>query len=532
MEKRSFLFSTLLIAFLEGCVVLSVELIVAKILATYYGASFIIWTSIIGITLIGLTGGYYLGARLAEKKNIYFLLWLLFFITACLITSIPFSATKVMLLCFKFGLREGAVISVLILMGPALLCLGSISPLLIQFNVQQINSSGKIAGWIYAASTIGGIFSSFLLGFLIIPQWGMKIPLLFTALLILICISFLIFNFKYILINILLIIGIIFLISAKLFEQKSSNQDITTNLLHDSEGILGQLKVFDRNDPGVPPARYLSINSILQSKNLNAPFISYNYGVSLWAYPHLISMIASINKAPGAHALVCGFGGGAVSSELDRLGFSMDVVELDKRIIDIGIKYFHYDTANTHFIVDDARHYIRTSTKQYDLIVLDLLNGEIQPFYVFTLESFLELKKIIKPNGIVIMLYEGPVDIQKGVAVRSIMNTLTKSGLNAYYWSQARELLADVLFYASPNEIDFSKLSPQNFNLCCLRSGKLDEFIQKPYFEHNTFLKDGYVLNDNQPILENLNTAAIMEWRKTMNNLMDEQLKEGVFLFK
>lgn len=532
MKKHVIPYSTFLIAFLEGCAVLSTELIGAKILATYYGSSFVVWTSIIGITLTGLTIGYYLGAWLSNKKEINFFLWFLFFLSACFIVTIPFVATKVMLACYQFGLKTGVVIATTILFGPVLISLGSTSPLLIQNNTLQIISSGKVAGWVYACSTAGGIFSSFLLGFWLIPQWGMKIPLLSTAIVILIGISILLFNFKYLLANVLLIIVIVFLLSSKLFVSSTSTSYSKTKLLYDSEGMLGQLKVFDKNVEGKLPTRYLTLNSIIQTKNVNIPTLPNSNGVSLWKYPHFISIISSLKKSPGATSLICGFGGGAIASELQKLDFKMDIVELDKRVIDIGINYFSFNPNHSTFIIDDARHYIRTTVKQYDLIVIDLLNGEVQPSYIFTIQSFNELKKIIRPDGIIIINYQGPVDIQQGIAVQSIINTLSHSDMHSYYWSLAEDLVADVLFYASPNEIEFSNLSLEKINQCCKMNGNLSGFLQKPVLKHNPFYKNAYLLDDDQPLLENLNAEAIMKWRKSMNELVHEQLNENISLFK
>ena len=55
----------LLIAFLEGFLIMGVELIGAKIIAPYYGSSFYVWTTIIGITLFSLTAGYFIGGLLS-----------------------------------------------------------------------------------------------------------------------------------------------------------------------------------------------------------------------------------------------------------------------------------------------------------------------------------------------------------------------------------------------------------------------------------------------------------------------------------
>ena len=55
------------LAFIEGASVMAVELFGAKMMTPYYGSSLIVWTTVIGITLLCLTIGYYLGGRLSMK---------------------------------------------------------------------------------------------------------------------------------------------------------------------------------------------------------------------------------------------------------------------------------------------------------------------------------------------------------------------------------------------------------------------------------------------------------------------------------
>ena len=50
-----------LIVFVSGTVVMVLELIGSRILAPYLGTSIFVWTSLIGIILAALSGGYYLG---------------------------------------------------------------------------------------------------------------------------------------------------------------------------------------------------------------------------------------------------------------------------------------------------------------------------------------------------------------------------------------------------------------------------------------------------------------------------------------
>ena len=59
----------LLLSFLQGLCVLSVELLAAKLISPYYGLSLYIWSSVLGVTLFSLAAGYFTGAGLSSGRN-------------------------------------------------------------------------------------------------------------------------------------------------------------------------------------------------------------------------------------------------------------------------------------------------------------------------------------------------------------------------------------------------------------------------------------------------------------------------------
>ena len=61
--------SLYILSFIEGGVVMSTELVGAKLLAPYFGTSLYVWACVMALTLIGLAGGYFFGGRLSVKKN-------------------------------------------------------------------------------------------------------------------------------------------------------------------------------------------------------------------------------------------------------------------------------------------------------------------------------------------------------------------------------------------------------------------------------------------------------------------------------
>jgi spermidine synthase len=115
-------------------------------------------------------------------------------------------------------------------------------------------------------------------------------------------------------------------------------------------------------------------------------------------------------------ALVVGAGTGNDLAVLLNLGAKhIDAVEIDPVIRDLG-RAIHpqrpYSDPRVHSHIDDARAFLRRSTRQYDVIVFGTLDSQTLlsgmssvrlDNYVYTLESFQSARARLKPDGTLIM---------------------------------------------------------------------------------------------------------------------------------
>jgi SAM-dependent methyltransferase len=116
------------------------------------------------------------------------------------------------------------------------------------------------------------------------------------------------------------------------------------------------------------------------------------------------------------NVLILGAGSGTdVAAALQHGAKHVDAVEIDPTILRLG-REFHpdkpYSDPRVTVINDDARHYLRRTTKKYDLVVFALIDsltlqsgfsGVRLESYMFTVESFQAVRDRLTPNGLLVI---------------------------------------------------------------------------------------------------------------------------------
>jgi len=506
----------LLIAFVEGGTVMACELLGAKMIAPFYGSSLLVWSSVIGITLAALASGYFAGGFLADRFTGNTLLFTVLAVGSAFIALMPLSAKTIMEATLGLGVRAGSVLSTLVFLFPPLVCMGMVSPIIIRLASKDVQHTGRTAGTVYAVSTVGGILATFVVGFYAIPSWGITQPaLLVASILGVFPVLYFLSSKRYPIAG-----GLLILIGGLLLANRTEKAD--PRVLYQSEGLLGQVIVsdFEREYEGkVYRTRALFLNRAPQTR------LDPETGYSPFPYVHATSTIASI-KPPGSKALILGLGGGSIADEFLRLGFEVEGCELDVRIAEVAKQYFYPNHDYTVY-VDDARHLIRTTHSRYDIVMLDVFAGEYQPPHVLTLESFQEIKQIMAPDGLIIINSTGILSGERGLGARSIVQTLREAGMDLrVLTTPGAAEVRNVLYVASPVQLDFSGLSTERQNECCRKIGGVP--IPLPFTPHDR-MTDGLVLRDNQPILEVLNLAVNELWRKTVMERYEDEFRGSIF---
>ena len=62
-----------------------------------------------------------------------------------------------------------------------------------------------------------------------------------------------------------------------------------------------------------------------------------------------------------------------------REGAVVDVVEINPAVVPIAEQFFDFDPTRVRVTIDDGRHFLRTRSERYDVIVLDAVDAEPVP---------------------------------------------------------------------------------------------------------------------------------------------------------
>ncbi|HRF97015.1 MAG TPA: fused MFS/spermidine synthase, partial [Aggregatilineales bacterium] len=184
MTSKRFLYVAV---FISGMTTLAIELSASRLLGSVFGTSNLVWANVIGLMLLYLTIGYFIGGRWADRspypKTLYrIMLWASF-----LSALVPLVARPILqgaaraVTGVEAGLALGSFISVLVLFSVPVTLLGCISPFAIRLAVKSPEEAGRVSGQIYAISTLGSLLGTFLPTLILIPELGTALTFLFFA---------------------------------------------------------------------------------------------------------------------------------------------------------------------------------------------------------------------------------------------------------------------------------------------------------------------------------------------------------------
>lgn len=397
-RNRSYLFLTVFVA---GMSTLAIEFTASRLLQAVYGTSNIVWANVIGLVLLSLTLGYFIGGRLADRRPsetlFYGLVALAGFCAVffLLLTGAVLRDAAAAMAVMNVGAIAGSLLLVILALVVPVTLLGCLSPFAIRLAVRDVDEAGRISGRIYAISTLGSLLGTYLPVLVVIPLAGSRLTaVIFGALLLGVG-----------LIGLwrssgdrraraaALALPVVLLPAAAVW--LGGGVKSYAGQLYETESAYNYIQVIRRED-----CNYLLLNE-------GQAFHSFYCDggrvpeVSVWSM-----MLAApfFNDPPAAprRAAVIGLAAGTIPKQMTRVfgPIPIDGIELDPAIVDAGRRYFAMTDPNVNAVIGDGRYGLGALPGPYDLITVDAYKVPYIPWHLTTREFFLEVSDRLSETGV------------------------------------------------------------------------------------------------------------------------------------
>ncbi|MCR4841220.1 MAG: fused MFS/spermidine synthase [Lachnospiraceae bacterium] len=387
---------------------MAVELGASRLLAPYFSSSQIVWTIIISTIMIAMALGNIYGGRAADKNPDPDRLYVRLLIASVWIALIPVVGKYVILLITgvlivtissNLLIIAGFVACMVIFVFPCFL-LGTVTPSLTKFAINDLNDSGSTVGRLGAANTIGSIIGTFLPTFVTIPAVG-------TA------VTFLIFS------GIILVLSLIYFISAGtckvksgiavgifvvccIFGHTSNFAFWTSDLAYEGESIYNYLQVYEDEERVILSTNVLFGVQSVTIKDNSLTGMYYDYAMAA-------PVLAGYEDGEDAdnsekNMLILGNGTGTFARQcLNCFGeFDINAVEIDDKITDLAGEYFDMPES-VKVTTYDGRAYLSADKGKYDVIMVDAYQDITVPFQMSSIEFFTLVRDHLKKGGVMVV---------------------------------------------------------------------------------------------------------------------------------
>ncbi len=393
MTNNRFLY---VLVFVVGTGSLGAEIAAVRLMSPFFGASTIVWANTIGVVLVALSIGYWLGGRMGDKHPTVQGLCKVVLLAAVLLAIVPLVARPFLDLSvealdeIEAGAFIGSLVGVLFLIAIPIVMLGTCSPWAIRLAVPDVEHAGRVAGRLYAISTVGSLLGTLMAALVLIPLIGTQRTFLVFA-----CVIGLVaavgLGWRFAAVPIALAAAIALPVGTV----KATNDG---EVIYETETENQYVRVVEEEDGD----RLLELNEGQAVHSLYRPG-SYLTG-NVWD-GYLVLPFTGLSEPPERMAIL----GNAAGTTARAYGHyfpqtQIDGVEIDPELEDVGRRYFDMGS-NENLTVhnEDARPWLRRSEGDYDVIMVDAYRQPYIPFYLATKEFFELARDRLAPGGILMV---------------------------------------------------------------------------------------------------------------------------------
>ncbi|MGH7727122.1 MAG: fused MFS/spermidine synthase [Candidatus Eiseniibacteriota bacterium] len=394
-----------LVVAISGACVLAIEIAGTRILGPFYGVSIFLWSALIAVTLAALSLGYALGGRWADRGPRAGRLALVLAGAGLWLAFVPLAVHPLLKATEGLGLRAAVLVTASALFFPPLTLLGMVSPYAIRLSARSIDEVGRVAGDLYAISTLASVAGALATGFWLIPSVGVRGLTLGVAGSLLVAAALVLAGTRPRtgstagLSLLLALAGGSGFVLARLpapapAPAPGAADGSPARLVVREESPYAEIRVVDAG-----PLRYLLIDGGAHT------IVNRESDQTMHPYVIALELGHDLFAEPG-RMLLLGLGGGSLARSYSRLGWYVDAVEIDSAVTQVartefGLRPFHATLRHA-----DARRFLATASRTWDLIVFDVYGSGSIPFHLVTQEAFALAKSRLAPGGVVALNVE------------------------------------------------------------------------------------------------------------------------------
>lgn len=399
-----------LTVFVSGMTTLAVEMVASRLMGSVFGSSNLIWANVIGLMLLYLTVGYFVGGRWADRSPRYTTFYRIIIWGAFLCALIPLVARPVLSAAanavsgLNAGIALGSFAAVIALFAVPITLLGTVSPFAIRLTVTGVEGAGSAAGRLYAISTLGSLVGTFLPVLLIIPELGTTATfMIFSALLyVTSMIGHLTQAGMRKTAPFLALPVIVLVLWALMSSGPLRNPLPGAILLYEDESAYNYIQV----QQDLNGYHYLYLN---EGQGIHSEWHPTRIGSGrTWDF---FLTAPYFNPAPFTPSdvdsmLIVGLAAGTIARQYTHVygDIPIDGIEIDPAIVDAAATYFDMNSTmmpNLNVIVEDGRFALRQLDKQYSIVAVDAYRPPYIPWHLTTVEFFSEVRAKLAPRGVV-----------------------------------------------------------------------------------------------------------------------------------
>jgi len=492
---------------------MALELVAGRLIARQLGSSLYTWTSVIGVVLTGITIGYYIGGRIADRFDATKALALL--LAMCSVTCVAVIILSNLLSNWKvfwhlaLPLQAGAYVAVMFLTPSVLL--GSISPIVAKRALERGLPTGRTVGDIYAWGAAGSIAGTFLAGFYLIAAMGTR-PLIWAIAAILLLAAILygprlwgMYGWGLVLLLLIVIANVSASWAQNLAAAVALQGKANPRTIYEDETPYCYVSV--RQESAQPDVR-----SFIQDRLTHSIIVMGDITDLQYSYEQIHAAVTHslAETQRDIAALVIGGGGFVFPRYLTKMwpNSRVDVAEIDPGVTEAAFAAFglQRDTP-IEILTMDARNHITQlihqqqigeNVRRYDFIYEDALNDLSIPYQLTTKQFNDQIYEVLSETGVYMVELIDSYEV--GRFAGAFVNTVRQTFAHVYVICESHPTAfrSTFVIIASKRQIDIEKIRSQpivaKLDLWPLTDTDIETLVEK---SGHMILTDDYAPVDN-----------------------------------